>query len=250
MVPWIETVCAVERGDVVVAKLVGIGDALASGLRADPAQRLHNRPAGGPSGELIDESGWIHLGIVEPQDATESALQLITHHLLHGGSGSAKAVEQDDAMGDSRIRIDVVKPGPDAVQLATGSLDRAAAEDRVDHRPVSVVDDRQGKACGGGGDVSGRRDLPVDAGDVGAADIFIESAFIGERHGCGRDCGPERRGGIHHGGGLLVRDSGAQRAPIDVVVDLTAGPVDGLTKISGIEETGSGHVFGATGKSD
>ena len=45
----------------------------------------------------------------------------------------------------------------------------------------------------------------------------------------------------------LVTDA-RQRALIDVVVDLAAGPVDRLAQHGGIEEGGSGDVFGSAGE--
>ena len=50
--------------------------------------------------------------------------------------------------------------------------------------------------------------------DVGAADVFIERAFVGEGDAGGGNGGPEGGRGVDHGGGLLVGD-GALRAGLD-----------------------------------
>ena len=82
---------------------------------------------------------------------------------------------------------------------------------------------------GGRRHVGGRGDLArgVDL-DVGAADVFVQRAHVGERDAGGGNGAPEGGRGVNHGRGLLVGDGAVERALIDVVVDLAAGPVDGL----------------------
>ncbi len=90
---------------------------------------------------------------------------------------------------------------------------------------------------------AGRVDL-----DVGAADVFIERALVRERDAGGGNGAPERGGCVDHGRGLLVGDGARERALVDVVVHLAAGPVDGLARDGGIEVAGSGDVLGSAGK--
>ena len=104
---------------------------------------------------------------------------------------------------------------------------------------------------GGGRDVGGLGDLAAGVDDdVGAADVFVEGAFVGEGDAGGGDGAPEGGRGVHHGGGLLVGDLGVERTLVDVVVELAAGPVDGLAMDAGVEEGGAGDVFGSAGAGD
>ena len=84
--------------------------------------------------------------------------------------------------------------------------------------------------------------------DVGAADVLVERAGIGEGDAGGGNGAPKRRGRIDHGGGLLVGDLAVQGTLIDVIIDRSAGPVDGLADDGGIEKAGSGHIFGSAGR--
>ena len=238
---------AVEGGDVVEAEDVGVGDALAAGDSADAAEGLHDGPSGSAAGELIGKGGGVDLGVVEAEDAAEGALQLVAHHLEQIGGGGAEAVEKDDAVGDGGVGVEVVEPEADAVVLAAGGLAGAGAEEGVDDRAVGVVDDAEGIGGSGGGDVGGRGDGAVGDGDRGAVDIFIERALVGERDGGGGDGGPEGGSGVDHGGGLLVGDGSVERALVYVIVELAAGPVDGLAEVCGVEEADAGDVFGSAG---
>ncbi len=151
-------------------------------------------------------------------------------------------------MSDGCIGIEIVHPDKDAVVLATGGLAGGGAEDGVDDGAVGVVEDGEGIAGGGRRYVGGLSDLVAGVDDdIGGADVFVEGAFIGEGDGGGGNGGPEGGGGIDHGGGLLVGDDGRERALIDVVVELAAGPVDGLAEDAGIEEGGAGDIFWASG---
>jgi hypothetical protein len=49
---------------------------------------------------------------------------------------------------------------------------------------------------------------------------------------------------------LLIADGAAERALIDVVIHLAAGPVDGLAEGSGIEEADAGYILGSAGEGD
>ena len=194
------------------------------------------------------EGAGVDLGVVEAEDAAEGALEFVAHHLDEVGVGGAEAVEQDDGVGDGGVGIEVVDPDEDAVVLATGGLAGGGAEEGVDDGAVGVVDDGEGIVGGRGGDVGGLGDLAAGVDeDVGAADVFVERAFVGEGDAGGGNGGPEGGRGIDHGGGLLVGDGGGERALIDVVVELAAGPVDGLAEDAGVEEGGAGDVFGSAG---
>ena len=59
------------------------------------------------------------------------------------GVGGAEAVEQDDAVGDGGVGVEVVHPDVDAVVLAGVGLAGVRAEDGVDDRAVGVVDDAE-----------------------------------------------------------------------------------------------------------
>jgi hypothetical protein len=91
-------------------------------------------------------------------------------------------------------------------------------------------------------------DWPLVDRDVSAVDVFVQRALVGERNAGGGNGAPQGRRRIDHGRGLLVGDDFAvERAPIDVVVDLAAGPVEGLAEDSGIEEADAGDVFRSAG---
>jgi len=241
---------AVEGGDVVVGQLRGVGDGGAAERPAGRAERLHDGPAGDTAVLERTRLEWIgiDLRVVEAENAAEGALELKAHGGEQAGVEGAEAVEQDDAVGDGGVGVDVVEPEPDAVVLATCGVACAGAEDGVDHGAVGIVDNADRVVCRGGGDVGGRGDDSVGGGDVGAVDVFMQRSHVRERDAGGGDGGPERGGRVDHGGDLLVGDGGVERAPIDVVAELAAGPVDGLSEDGGIEEGAAGHVFGAAGE--
>ena len=124
-----------------------------------PLEGLHDRPAQRAVGFVVGEGAGIDLRVVEAEDAAESALQLEAHHLEQVGVGGAEAVEQDDAVGDGRVGVEVVHPDVDAVVLAGVGLAGGGAEDRVDDRAVGIVDDGERIVGGRGRDVGGRGDL-------------------------------------------------------------------------------------------
>ncbi len=139
---------AIERGDVVVVQDRGCGNALAAACAADAAEGLHDGPALGASGLAVRESAGVDLRVVEAEDTAEGALELKAHHLDKIGIGGAETVEQDDAVGDCGVGVEVVCPDVDAVVLAGIRLAGGGAEDGVDHRAVGVIND--GKRVVGG----------------------------------------------------------------------------------------------------
>lgn len=87
------------------------------------------------------------------------ALELVAHHLEKVGVGGAETVEDDDAVCNGSVGVQVVHPDVDAVVLTGVRLAGSGAENRVDDRAVGIVDDADGIVGGRGGDVGGRRDL-------------------------------------------------------------------------------------------
>ena len=129
----------------------------------EPQTPLRGCITGQPSGAVglaVGERAGIHLRIVEAEDAAEGALQLIAHHRQLVRGGGAKAVEQNDGVGDGGVGIDVVEPDHDAVVLAAGGVAGAGAEDGVDDRAVGVEDDAERIGGGRRRDVGGLGDAP------------------------------------------------------------------------------------------
>src|SRR5208283_3487429 len=98
------------------------------------------------------------------------------------------------------IGIDVVDPEVDAVVLATGGRACAGAIEGVDDRTVGVEDDGQRIVGGRGSDVGrldddaelagllvGHGEICAAEEDVGAADVFVEEALVGEGYAGGGD---------------------------------------------------------------
>jgi hypothetical protein len=163
------------------------------------------------------------------ETVAESALYFETHHREQVGVCGAKAVQQNDGVGDGGVGIDVVHPHKDAVVLAVHGLARVGSEDGVDDRAVGVVDDTHGVGRGGGGYVGRLRDLACRRnGNVGAIHVFVQWSSVCERDAGGGNRGPESGCCIDHGGGLLVGYCAIQRTLIDVVIHVAAGPVNGL----------------------
>ena len=236
---------AVQRSDIVIAELAGVGDADPARGSANAAHGMHDRPAEHairlPA--IVQGSG-IHLGVVEAENAAEGAFQLVLHHLNEVSVGGAEAVEKDDGMGDGRVGLDVVEPRKDAVVLATGWVAGACSEERVDHRPVGVVDDGERIADCGGCDVRGLREDLVACDHICAVHVFIQLSRIVQNYTRGGYGAPEGGGSVNHRGRLQIADLAVERALVDVVADDAARPVHRLTDNRGIEVGGAGYELG------
>ena len=233
----------VEGGDIVGMELRRLGNTEAAGRAADSADGLHHWPALRAAGFFVLERSGIYLRIVQVENVAEGAFKLEAHHCQHVCIGCAEAVEQKNGVGDGGVGVDVVDPKPDAVELATGGIACAGAEERVDHRTVFVEDNPHrilrccGSNVGGLADLAqlvdllvGHRKVCAACHDVGAVHVFVQRAFIGERDAGGGNGAPEGRRRIHHGYGLLVGDGAAERSLVDVIVQLPACPVNGLAE--------------------
>ena len=69
-----------------------------------------------------------------------------------------------------------------------------------------------------------------DALNIGAVHVLVQRAHVGERDAGRGHRAPQRGGGVHHGRGLRVGDGARERALVDVVVHLAAGPVHRLAR--------------------
>ena len=209
---------------------------------------MHDRPAEGSVDLAVGECAGIDLGIVETKDATEGPFELIAHHGLLIRGGGAQSVEHNDRVGDGGVGIDVVEPDHDTVVLAACGVAGAGTEDGIDDRAVGVKDDAEGVGGGRRRDIGRLGDDHIAGHDVGAADILVERAGIGERDCGGGHCAPKRGGRVDHCGGLLIGDLTIEGTLIDVIIDRSAGPVDGQADDGGIEKADSGNKFGAAGR--
>ena len=196
-------------------------------------------------------SAGVHLRVVEAENAAEGALQLVAHHLQQVGVGGAEAVEQDDAVGDGGVGVDVVQPDKDAVVLAAVGWLAPVPKMASMTEPSASKMTPSGIAGGRGRHVGGRSDLAVDEFDLrcsapltssfsGPLSVSVTPAVGTALH--------KRRRRIHHGHGLLVGDRAVERALVDVVVDLAAGPVHRLAQDSGVEVADSGNIFWPAGE--
>lgn len=136
-------------------------------------------------------------------------------------------------------------PPKTAFREAVVGTPRAQAQQRGGDLAVGVVNNSHRLGHSAGQDVEWHGDGAVRVRDhIGTADIFAELPGQCGRHRRSRDGGPAAECVGHESVGAGLRQQGAERPLVGVVIDRALRPVQGLTFRSRIKVAASRNVVG------
>ena len=198
---------------------------------------MHDRPVESLLGRRRRRSGEHVVVGLRPADSehpSKSALELILHlELLFWRRPGAAPVQHQDRVLDVAARCDCVDALGHSILAAFGRTARFAAQQEVGDRAVAVIDD--GNLFGSivvTLHVRGEDQARGAEVCVGAADLLVQRAPVGEHHRGGWDV-PHACGRSNHCIGGRMIDGCAQIARIGKVARLRRVPHDRLAATTG-----------------